>query len=79
MAVGHRHPQLAEAYFGNYRRLVYLSQTLDDELQAAARRAADRLGLAYRHEHCGYGELETGIEFALRRLDRHEENARPLA
>ena len=44
-------------YFGNYRRLVYLSQTDDPDLLAMARRAADRLGLAFEHRHTGYGEL----------------------
>ena len=28
-----RHPQLLQAYFGNYRRVVYLAQTEDEELQ----------------------------------------------
>ena len=36
-----RHPELLPDYFGNYRRLVYLAQTEDPELQAAARSAAD--------------------------------------
>ena len=37
-------PELRDTYFGNYRRLVYLSQQQDDELLHAARAAADRLG-----------------------------------
>src|SRR6476646_8925366 len=41
-----RHPELLATYFGNYRRLVYLAQTEDPTLVAAARRAARRLGLA---------------------------------
>ncbi len=39
-----RHPELRDAYFGNYRRLIYLAQTDDDELTSRARAAADRLG-----------------------------------
>ena len=33
-----RHPELLPQYFGNYRRLVYLAQTDEPELVAAARR-----------------------------------------
>jgi len=63
-----RHPELEAMYFGNYRRLVYLSQTDDPDLLAMARRAADRLDLAFEHRHTGYGELATSIR-ALRVLD----------
>ncbi|MBA3778232.1 MAG: DUF1638 domain-containing protein [Chloroflexi bacterium] len=60
-----RHPELEQMYFGNYRRLVYLSQTADPVLLAQARRAADRLGLAFEHRHTGYGELATSIAAAM--------------
>ncbi|HSH48640.1 MAG TPA: DUF1638 domain-containing protein [Halomonas sp.] len=56
-----RHPELTSLYFGQYRRLVYLSQRDDPALQAAARRAAERLGLAFEYRHTGYGELETSL------------------
>jgi hypothetical protein len=56
-----RHPELLAQYFGNYRRLVYLSQRDDPELGATARRAAQRLGLAFEHRPTGYGELATSI------------------
>ena len=55
------HPELRDAYFGNYRRLVYLSQKTDGDLLRAAQSAADRLALEFEHVHCGYGELETNI------------------
>ncbi len=55
------HPELRDSYFGNYRRLVYLSQTPDDNLLAAAQAAARRLGLEFEHVHCGYGQLETSL------------------
>ena len=42
-----RHPELRDMYFGNYRRLIYLAQTEDAELEAKARAAAERLGLAF--------------------------------
>lgn len=56
-----RHPELAGAYFGQYRRLVYLSQRRDPALEAQARRAADRLGLSYESHFTGYGSLETSL------------------
>ncbi|MGH2406900.1 MAG: DUF1638 domain-containing protein [Candidatus Limnocylindrales bacterium] len=56
-----RHPELLPLYFGNYRRLVYLSQAEDADLVAAARTAAERLGLAFRHEHTGYGEFAAAM------------------
>ncbi len=52
-----RHPELRDAYFGNYRRLVYLAQTEDAELEKKAREAAERLGLAYERRVTGYGNL----------------------
>lgn len=57
-----QHPELFDAFFGNYRRVIYLSQSQDPELLDAARAAADRLGLDFEHVHCGYGELATGLE-----------------
>jgi Protein of unknown function (DUF1638) len=56
-----RHPELLPQYFGNYRRLVYLSQRDDPELVAVATRAAARLGLTFEHRVTGYGELATSI------------------
>lgn len=53
-----RHPQLKEIYFGNYRRLVYLSQRRDAGLESRARQAAERLGLEYLHRHTGYDNLQ---------------------
>ena len=52
-----RHPELLPMYFGNYRRLIYLAQTDDPALDAAAEAAAARLGLAYERRFAGYGEL----------------------
>lgn len=53
-----RHPELMPMYFGNYRRLVFLSQRPDPALLEMAQGAALRLGLAFEHRHTGYGELE---------------------
>ena len=52
-----RHPELLPDYFGNYRRLLYLAQTDDDDLRARARAAAERIGLAYEERRTGYGDL----------------------
>ena len=56
-----RHPELLDAYFGNYRRLIYLSQNRDPELLAQAEAAARRLRLAFTHVHTGYGALEPRV------------------
>ena len=56
-----RWPQLRDQYFGNYRRLVYLSQIANDDLVAQAREAADRLGLEFEHMPVGYGEFQPAV------------------
>jgi len=52
-----RHPDLRDMYFAHYDRVVHLAQTDDPALDAKARAAADRLGLAYVRRATGYGEL----------------------
>ncbi len=59
-----RHPELLPTYFGNYTTLVYLAQTEDAGLEAKAKAAAERLGLAYRYQFTGYGELGSFIQAA---------------
>ncbi|WP_245446514.1 DUF1638 domain-containing protein [Neorhizobium sp. T25_27] len=56
-----RHPQLKDMYFGNYRKLVYLSQEEDKVLQEKARGAADYLGLEYEYRFTGYGDLTQAL------------------
>ncbi|MDA4844696.1 DUF1638 domain-containing protein [Hoeflea poritis] len=56
-----RHPELRDMYFGNYRKLVYLSQKQDPELQEKARLAAQRLGLEYEYRFTGYGDLTSSL------------------
>jgi hypothetical protein len=56
-----RHPQLRDAYFGNYEKLVYLAQTDDPQLDARAQKAAEFLGLAYERRRTSYGDLEAAI------------------
>lgn len=52
-----RHPELRDAYFANYERLVYLSQVDDPSLFERARRAAQELGLRFEHRHTGLAGL----------------------
>lgn len=73
------HPDLRDAYFGNYTRLVYLSQRSDTGLVQAAKRAAERLSLAYQHIHCGFGGLESELAERLCRRDDDQEDLRLLA
>lgn len=56
-----RHPQLKPMYFGNYRKLVYLSQLEDEALKARARDAAEYLGLEYEYRFTGYGDLTSAL------------------
>ncbi len=57
-----KHPELTTAYFGNYRRIVYLSQTKSDKLEALAEQHAQYLGLQYEHRHTGLGNVEHHIK-----------------
>ena len=59
-----RHPELRDAYFGNYSRLLYLAQTDDADLTTRAEAAAVRLGLAFERRLTGYGELTASIQSA---------------
>lgn len=54
-----RHPELRDAYFGHYRRVVYLAQIDDPALTAKAEAAAKRLGLDFERRFTGYGEMAT--------------------
>ncbi len=56
-----RHPELQPVYFGNYRRIVYLSQAPVPDAEAAARKVADRLGLELVVRQTGYGGLGASI------------------
>jgi hypothetical protein len=53
-----RFPQLKDEYFRNYKRIVYLSQNGNDELEAQAKLAADYLGFPLEIRRTGYGLLE---------------------
>jgi hypothetical protein len=63
-----RWPGLRDTYFGNYRRLVYLSQVPTSDLVARARAAARQLGLSFEHIHAGYGDLANTLVEVSRRV-----------
>ncbi len=56
-----RHPELRDAYFGNYETLVYLAQTDDAALTTRAEQAAQALGLAFERRFTGYGDLAAAL------------------
>jgi hypothetical protein len=65
-----RHPQLADEYFRNYRRMVYLVQSTNAELARSAREIARQFGLEYEERFTGYGDLATSLSsFAAKGLD----------
>ena len=68
-----RHPELLPTYFGNYRKLVYLSQSLSPGAEDRARAIAVHLGLSYEHCQTGHGTLGSSLAAAMRR----HEGARP--
>jgi Protein of unknown function (DUF1638) len=63
-----RHPELRDAYFGHYHRLLYLSQTSDDRLLAVARAAAERLGLEFEHHRTGRERLAGALSVLVDRV-----------
>lgn len=60
-----RHPHLRDVYFGNYRRVVLLSQSGDDVVTVAARAAAAQLGLDFEHHHVGLEPFRRAVSVAL--------------
>ena len=67
-----RHPQLFGAYFGNYRRLVFLAQAPAPEAVGAARAIAARMALSFDHVHTGYGQLGASLASAVRGVGASE-------
>lgn len=57
-----RYPHLRDAYFSNYKNVVYLAQTDDPALKQKAANAAYRLDLKLVYKYAGYGDLAAAIE-----------------
>jgi Protein of unknown function (DUF1638) len=48
-----RHPELRDMYFGNYDRVVLISQSQNELVMQRAIEAAAMVGLAFEHHHVG--------------------------
>jgi hypothetical protein len=57
-----RYPELRDAYFAHYTRVVWLAQQRDPELELLAARAAASLGLPLTTVDVGHGGLEHALE-----------------
>jgi hypothetical protein len=57
-----RHPELRDAYFAHYTRMVWLAQQPDDDdLRSLAQQAADRIGLPLTVVPTGHSGLERAL------------------
>jgi hypothetical protein len=60
-----RHPELRDAYFGNYARVLWLAQRPTPATRAAAERAAAAIGLPLVERAVGDSGLERALESLL--------------
>jgi hypothetical protein len=57
-----RHPELAQEYVRNYKKLVYLAQLETPGAIERAREIAARFGFAFEYRFTGYGQLGTRLK-----------------
>ena len=57
-----RHKDMRDQIFGNYKRVVYLSQSNDLGLIKKAKLAAKKLNLKFFHQESGLGRLKNQLE-----------------
>jgi len=57
-----RHPELRDQYFGNYKKLVYLSQSGSRKLAELAREQSAFLGLEYAEHFTGLNPVERQLQ-----------------
>ena len=67
------HPELLSAYFGNYRRVVLFSQTVDPEIVRAGQEAAQKLGLSFEHRHVGLKQFADAVPVFFKSLSKSDE------
>jgi hypothetical protein len=65
-----RHPELRDAYFGSYTRVVWLAQEPDEELHGLAEEAAAAIGLPLTVVDTGHAGLESALEDLVSRVGR---------
>ncbi len=63
-----RKPELEPLYFGHYRKLLYIAQSVDPELRQQAEAAAQRLGLRFEYHYAGSGDLGAALHNFNRRI-----------
>ncbi len=57
-----RYPELFDVYFKHYRKIVYLAQTENPELQSQAQAHAESFGLEYEYRYVGVQGLKPMIQ-----------------
>lgn len=62
-----QHPELRDTLFGNYTRVLLLSQSDDPAVIEAGQRAATLLGLRFEHRHVGLSPFADAVSVSLRK------------
>ena len=59
-----KYPELKDMYFQHYKRVIYIAQTENLELQQKAKAQAEYLGLDYEYRYVGMGGLDPVLKFS---------------